>query len=44
MEKNTLKMQRIIRIPNIYSCLETYVGQSFNIYWNVVHFFNTIIN
>jgi hypothetical protein len=26
---------------NIYSCLETYGGQSSNLYLNVVHYFNT---
>jgi hypothetical protein len=29
---------------NIYSYLETSGGQSFNIYLNVVHFFNTSLN
>ncbi len=29
---------------NIYSYLETTGGQSFNIYLNVVHFFNTSVN
>ncbi len=29
---------------NIYSYLETTGGQNFNLYLNVVHFFNTSIN
>ncbi len=29
---------------NIYSHLETFGGQSFNLYLNVVHFFNTSLN
>jgi hypothetical protein len=29
---------------NIYSCLETSGGQSSDLYFNVVHFFNTIVN
>ncbi len=29
---------------NIYSYLETSSGQSYNLYLNVVHFFNTILN
>ncbi len=29
---------------NIYSYLETSGGQSSNLYLNVVHFFNTIVN
>jgi hypothetical protein len=29
---------------NIYSYLETSGGQSSNLYWNVVHFFNTRVN
>jgi hypothetical protein len=29
---------------NIYSYLETSGGQSFNLYFNVVHFLNTSVN
>ncbi len=29
---------------NIYTYLETYGGQSSNLYLNVVHFFNTGVN
>jgi hypothetical protein len=29
---------------NIYSCLETFGGQSLNQYLNVVHFFSTSVN
>jgi hypothetical protein len=29
---------------NIYSYLETSGGQSFNLYLNIVHFFNTSVN
>jgi hypothetical protein len=29
---------------NIYSYLETFGGQSFNLRLNVVHFFNTSVN
>jgi len=29
---------------NIYSYLETSVGQSFKLFLNVVHFFNTSVN
>ncbi len=29
---------------NIYSYLDTYGGKSFNLYLNVVHFFNTSVD
>jgi hypothetical protein len=29
---------------NIYSYLETSGGQSFNLYLNVIHFYNTSVN
>ncbi len=34
----------IDRIPIIYSYLDTSGGQSFNLYLNIVHFFNTSVN
>ncbi len=39
MEQRTLKIVNNCLNANIYSYLETYGGQSFNLYLNVVHFF-----
>jgi len=36
--------QRTLKNANIDSYLETSAGQSSNIYWNIVHFFNTRVN
>ncbi len=44
MEKHALKIVNNCLNTNIYSYLETAGGQSFNIYLNVVHFFNTSVN
>ncbi len=44
MEKHALKSVNNFLNTNIYSFLETYVGQSSNLYLNVVHFFNTSVN
>ncbi len=44
MEEHTLKNVNNCLNTNIYSYLETSVGQSSNIYINVVHFFNTRVN
>jgi hypothetical protein len=44
MDHHTLKNVNNCLNSNIYSNLETSVGQSYNLYLNVVHFFNTIIN
>jgi hypothetical protein len=44
MEQRTLKIVNNCLNTNIYSYLETSGGQSFNLYLNVVHFFNTSVN
>jgi hypothetical protein len=44
MEQNTYKNVNNYLNTNIYSYLETYCGQSSNLYLNVVHFFNTRVN
>ncbi len=44
MEQRALKFFNIYLNTNIYSYLETSGGQSYNIYLNVVHFFNTSVN
>ncbi len=44
MEQHALKNVNNCLNANIYSYLETSDGQSFNIYLNAVHFFNTIVN
>ncbi len=44
MEQCTLKNENNGLNTNIYSYLETYVGQSPNLYLHVVHFFNTSLN
>jgi hypothetical protein len=44
MKQRTLKNVNDYLNTNIYSCLETSVGQSFNLYLNAVHFFNTSLN
>jgi len=36
--------ERALKNTNIYSYLETSGGQSPNLYLNVVHFLNTIVN
>ncbi len=41
MEQQTLKIVNNCANINIHSYLETSGGQSFNLYLNVVHFFNT---
>jgi hypothetical protein len=44
MEQGALKNVNNYFKTNIYSYLETSGGQSSNLYLNVVHFFNTIVN
>jgi hypothetical protein len=44
MEQHDLKNVNNCLNTNIYSYLETSGGQSSNLYLNVVHFFNTIVN
>jgi hypothetical protein len=44
MEQRTLKNVNNCLNTNIYYYLETTGGQSFNLYLNVVHFFNTSVN
>jgi len=44
MEQNALKNVNICLNANIYSYLETPGGQCYNLYLNVVHFFNTSVN
>jgi hypothetical protein len=44
MEQHTLKNVNNYLSTNIYSYLETSGGQSYNLYLNVVHFFNTRVN
>ncbi len=44
MEQHGLKIVNNCLNTNIYSYLETYGGQSLNLYLNVVHFFNTSVN
>ncbi len=44
MEQLTLKNVNNGLISNIYSYLETSVGQSYYLFLNVVHFFNTSLN
>jgi hypothetical protein len=41
MEQRVLKIVNNCFNTNIYSYLETSGGQSYNLYLNVVHFFNT---
>jgi hypothetical protein len=43
-EQNALKNVNNHLNTNIYSYLETSGGQSFNLYLNVVPFFNTSVN
>jgi hypothetical protein len=44
LEQRTFKNLNNYFNANIYSYLETFGGQSFNLYLNVVHFFNTNVN
>jgi hypothetical protein len=44
MEQCALKNVKNSLNTNIYSYLETSGGQSYNLYLNVVHFFNTNLN
>jgi len=44
MEQRTLKNVNSCLNKYTYSYLETSGGQSFNLYLNVVHFFNTSVN
>jgi hypothetical protein len=44
MERHALKNVNQCLNTNIYSYLETSVGQSSNLYFNVVHFFNASDN
>ncbi len=44
MEERILKIVNNYLNTNIYSYSETSGGQSSNLYLNVVHFFNTIVN
>jgi hypothetical protein len=43
-EQHALKNVNNCWNTNIYFYLETSVGQKFNLYLNVVHFFNTSVN
>jgi len=44
MEQHALKNVSNCLNTNIYSYLETFGGQSYDLYFNVVHFFNTSVN
>ncbi len=44
MEQRTLKIVNNWLNTKIYSYLDTSHGQNFNLYLNVVNFFNTIVN
>ncbi len=44
MEQRNLKNANFYLNTNIYSYLETFGGQSYNLYLNVVHLFITIVN
>jgi len=44
MEQHTLKIVNNHLNMNISSFFETFGGQSFPLYFNVVHFFNTSVN
>ncbi len=44
MEQRALKNVKKCLNTNIYSHLDTFSGQSYNLYLNVVHFFNTSLN
>ncbi len=44
MEEHTLKIVNNRLNTNIYSYLETSGGQSYNLYLNVIHLFNTSLN
>ncbi len=44
MEQRTLKNVNNCLNTNIYTYLETSGGKSYNLYLNVVHFFNTHLN
>ncbi len=44
MEQHALKIVNNSLNTNIYSYLETSGGQSYNLYLNVVNFFNTSLN
>jgi hypothetical protein len=44
MEQRTLKNVSNYLNTNIYSYLETSGGQIYNLYLNVVHFFNASVN
>ncbi len=44
MEQHTLKNVNSCLNTNIYSDLETFDGQSSNLYLNVVHFFSASVN
>jgi hypothetical protein len=44
MEQRALKIVSNCLNTNIYSYLETSGGQSYNLYLNVVHFFNASLN
>jgi hypothetical protein len=43
MEQHTLRNVNNYLNTNIYSYLETFGGQSSNLYLKVVHFFNTVL-
>ena len=44
MEKLAFKNANNYLNPNIYSYLETFGGQGYNLYLDVVHFFNTSVD
>ncbi len=44
MEQRALKNVNNFLNTNIYSYLETSSGQSYHLYLNVVHFFDTSVN
>jgi hypothetical protein len=44
MQQHALKNVNNCLNTNIYSYIETYVGQSYNLYLNVTNFFNASVN
>jgi hypothetical protein len=44
MEQDALKIVNNYLNTSIYSYLETSGGQSYNLYLNVIHFFNAVVN
>ncbi len=44
MEERALKIVNTCLNANIYSYLETSGGKSYNLYLNVIHYFNASVN